>query len=99
MALELAPDVAERRSRVVQPAKAEPAPVLFPAALPPATSEPAAAKAANVIGDPAAQPDVASRAKMSKGLQRQVGNARTGALGSAPAAAPQRSAPPAPPAA
>jgi hypothetical protein len=77
--LDLAPDLAQRRHRALQPLKPAPAP-LAPVRLPPANGAPAAARAGSLIATRAAAPDVATRAQMSVGLQQKVGNARMGEM-------------------
>jgi hypothetical protein len=78
---ESAPDLAQRHRP--KPPIREPRPVVAPepprtGVLPPSNGAPSLARAGAMIA--AATPDVVARAKMSVGLQQNVGNARMGAM-------------------
>src|SRR5689334_18093055 len=99
-AAQMLPEVEARRA-VLRPVEVE---ASKPAAdlLPPANATPAAARAGEMVAKPEAAPDVAARAKMSVGLQQQVGNARMGEMAKeaapppAPEAPKEKAAPPPP---
>jgi len=78
--LQLAPDLAQKRHPTLRPAPVQHAPAPAITHLPPATGEPAAARAGTLIAHPTALPDVTARAQMSLGLQQKVGNTRMGAM-------------------
>lgn len=98
-AAEMLPALEPPRNHVTRPVAVEP-PKPVVELLPPANGAPAAARAGELVAVPEA--DVATRAKMSVGLQQQVGNARMGALVAkeagkeAPKEAPKEEEPPAP---